>query len=227
MRNETANDTARVEEEVRSAVEQGLDVQEKVRQLTLRILSMRSLDIQSVRETADAVLRGARAAVDQELQHSSAQAGVARDRLKDVVAGLDIALAQFAEAAKLSVQEAAGRAEKYSGEDLQRAREDLSRLETMFVDTLQGAASAARDAAGDILRDLAAHARTHGSAVGTQMKDTLGIFAREIGAAGREQVGVGLHLARNTADYMRKIAAGMLSGLAEHVRPGPGEEKGE
>ena len=95
MKNENGNNSSVLEAEVRDAVEAGRDVQEKVRQLTLHIISSRSLDIESVRETAGAVLRGARAGVQKELQHSSAQTSVARERLKQAVAGLDVALAQL------------------------------------------------------------------------------------------------------------------------------------
>ncbi|MCR4304806.1 MAG: hypothetical protein NUV63_11395 [Gallionella sp.] len=227
MQNETGNNTGNFEAEVRNAVEQGHDVREKVRQLTLRTISTRSLDIKSVRQIADAVLRGARAGVQKELQHSSAQTGVARDRLKQAVAGLDVALAQFAEAAKLTINEAAGRAQKYSSDDLARARADLGKLEKTFLETLQSSTSAARDVTGEILHDLAAHTRTHGSAVGAQMKETLSVIAHQIGAAGRAQVGVGLHLAKNTSDLMRQIAAGVLTGVADHIKPGQNKDKGE
>src|SRR4030065_1807331 len=118
MSNETSNDTSALEAEVRDTVEQGGNVQEKVRQLTLRVLSARSLDVESVRQTAGAVLRGAQAAVQKELEQSSGQTHIARDHLKQAVTGLDVALAQFAEAAKLTVQEAAGRGGEYSGEGL-------------------------------------------------------------------------------------------------------------
>jgi uncharacterized protein YicC (UPF0701 family) len=226
MENETSNDTSTLEAAVRDAVERGHDVQEQVRQLTLRIISARSLDIKSVRQTAGAVLRGARAGVQNGLQHSSAQTGIARDHLKQAVTGLDIALAQFAEAAKLAVEEAASRAQKYSNEDLKRARADLQSLEDMFLETLQNSASAAKDATGEILHDLAAHTRTHGSAIGAQLKETLSVFARQIGAAGRTQVGVGLHLAKNTSDLVRQIAAGVLTGVADHIKPGQAKEPG-
>lgn len=227
MNNETSNDTSTLEAEVRDTVEQGNNVQEKVRQLTLRVISARSLDVESVRQTASAVLRGAQAAVQKELQHSSGQTHIARDHLKQAVTGLDVALAQFAEAAKLTVQEAASRAQKYSSEDLKLARSDLASLETMFVETLQSSALAARNAAGEILYDLAAHTRIYGSAVGRQLKETLPVFASHIGEAGRTQVGVGLHLAKNTSDLVRQIAAGMLTGLAEHIQPGQTKEKGK
>ncbi len=230
MHDETSHDTSRLEADVRQAVEQGDNVQEKVRQLTLRIISARSLDIKSVRETAEAVLRGARAGVQRmqrELEHSSAQSHNALEPLKQAVTGMDIALAQFAEAAKLAVEEAAGRAQKYSNEDLKKARSDLERLESMFVESLQNSASATKDAAGEILHDLAAHSRTHGAAVGTQLKETLSVIAHQIGATGRAQVGGGLHLAKNTSDLVRQIAAGVLTGLAEHVQPGHAKHKDE
>jgi hypothetical protein len=219
MKNETSNDTSTLETEVRNAVEQGHDIQEKVRKITLRIIRACSFDIKSLLQAANAVLRGARAGVQKELQHSSAQTSIARDHLKQAVAGLDIALAQFAEAAKLAVEEAASRAQKYSNEDLTRARADLASLEDMFLETLQNSASAAKDAAGEILHDLASHTRTHGTAVGAQMKETLSVIAHQLGAAGQAQIGAGLHLAQATSNFMRQIAAGVLTGLADHVKP--------
>lgn len=227
MTNATGNDTNSLEIAVRDAVAEGSDVQEKVRQLTLRVISARSLDIESVRQTASAVLRGAQAGVQKELQQSSAQTHLAGDSLKQAVSGLDIALAQFAEAAKLAVEEASGRAKKYSSEDLKRARSDLESLEAMFVETLQSSASATKSAAADILHDLAAHARNNGSAVGRQMKETLSVFTHHIGAAGRAQVDATLHLAGNTSNFMRQIAAGVLTGLADRIQPGHTKTKGK
>lgn len=225
MSNETGKDTSTLESEICDAVEQGANVQEKVRRLTLSVISSRSLDINSIRQTADAVMRGARAGVQKQLQQSSAQTDAAREHLKQAVTGLDVALAQFAEAAKLTVEEAAGKAKKYSSDDLKRAKEDLGNLEKVFVDTLQSSAATAKNAAEDILRDLAAHARTQGTAVGKQMQNTLSVFTHHIGSAGRAQVDAGLHLARNTADLVRQIAAGVLTGLAEHIQPGQARDK--
>lgn len=218
--NETPDETNSLEAAVRDVVGRGGDVQEAVRQLTLRFISGRPLDIGSVRQAAGAVLRGARAGIKEELQHSAEQTRLSRDRLTQAVNGLDVALAQFAEAAKLAVEAAEGRAQKYSGEDLKRARSDLEGLETMFVEALQHSASATRNAAGDILHDLASGIRAQGSAVGAQLKDTLSVFARHIGAVGHAQAGAGLHLAKNTSDLARQIAAGVLTGVAEHIRPG-------
>jgi len=127
----TDNDT--FEADVRCAVEQGHDVREMVRQLTLRKISARTLDIESLRQIASSVLRGARAGVRNELNLSAAQTETARAQLKQAVAGLDAALAQLAEASRLAIEEATARAQKFSSEDLKRARGDLESLEAMFL----------------------------------------------------------------------------------------------
>jgi len=227
MENETDNthNIAALESEVRAAVEQGHDVQETVRQLTLRKISARSLDIESLRQITLAVVRGARAGAQKELSKSAAQASIAKAQLKQAITGLDVALAQFAEATKLALQEAAGRAQRYSSEDLSRTRADLETLETIFLETLQASASSSKDAAGDILHDLAAHSRTHGSAVGAQLQETLSVITHQLATTGRSQVVAGLHLAKATSDLVRQIAAGVLTGLADHVTPGSSKEK--
>ncbi len=208
-----------LETDVKHAVEQGRDVQELVRQLTLRRISARSLDIDSLRQIAASVLRGARAGVQKELSLSSAQTNTAKIQLKQAVAGLDNALSQVASAARLAVEEAASRAHKFSNDDLARTRDNLQTLESMFLETLQTSASSAKDAAGEILHDLTAHSRTQGSAVGTQLKETLAVITHQLGAAGRTQAVTGLHLAQATSDVLRQIAAGVLTGIAAHVRP--------
>ena len=219
------NDAAMLEAEVRNAVEQGHDVQNIVRELTLRKISARSLDIESLRQITRAVLSGARAGAQKELQQSAAQIDITRVHLKRAVAGLDAALAQVAEASKLALQEAATRAQTFSREDLTRARNDLESLEAMFLEALQSSASGGKDVAGEILHDLAAHTRIHGSAVGAQLKETLVDIKHRLGATGRTQLEAGLHLAEATSDLLRQIAAGVLTGLADHVKPGHSQGK--
>jgi phage-related tail protein len=117
------------------------------------------------------------------------------------------------------VEEAAGRAQKVSSEDLLRVCTDLESLDAMFLETLQASASGAKDAAGEILHDLAAHLRTQGSTVGAQVKETLAVFSHQLGAAGRAHAGIGLHLAKATSGLLHQIAAGALTGLADHIKP--------
>jgi hypothetical protein len=221
-----ANDTTTLEADVCSAVEQGRDVQKIVRLLTLRKINARSLDIESLRQITRAVLSGARAGAQRGLQHSAEQTNITRVHLQRAVAGLDAALAQLAEASKLALEEAAARAQAFSREDLTRARFDLESLEAMFLETMQASALGVKDVAQEILYDLVMHTRIHGSAVGRQLRKTLPVITQQLDAAGRTQVVTGLHLAQATSDLLRQIAADVLTGLADHVKPGHSQVKG-
>lgn len=211
------NDT--LESDVCRAVEEGHDVQEIVRQLTLRKISARSLDMESLRKIAHSVLLGAQAGVQKELSLSAAQTETAKVQLKQAVNGLDAALAQFVGASRLAIEEATARAQQFSSEDLARARADLTSLEAMFLETLQSSATGAKGAAAEILHNLATHSSTQGSAVGEQIKEALAVIAHQLGAAGRKEVSAGLHLAESSTNLLRQIAAGVLTGVADHVKP--------
>ena len=223
MQNETgsnvsnSNDITKLEAEVRNAVAQGDNVQETVRRLTLTALSAQH-DLESLRRIMTAVMQGVREGVQQPLQQATAQAHTAQTQITNAVAGLDAALAQLAEASKLALEEAAGRAQKFSHEELAHARADLESLEALFLDTLQVSASAAKGLVADTLHDLASHAKHNGTAVGTQLKDTLTTFTQQMTLVGHAQLDAGVQLTHATADLLRKIAAGVLSGLTERVK---------
>lgn len=216
---ETSQNASDLEAEVRNAVEQGRDIQEMVRQLTLHKISGYAHDLEALRLIVGAVSRGARAGVQKELNQSKAQTDLARARLEGAITGLDAALAQFALASKLAVEEAASRAQRVSSEELSRMRADLECLDAMFLETLKASASGAKDAAGEILHDLAEHLFIHGSSVGAQANETLAVLAHQVGAVGRVQAGIGLHLAQATSGFLRQIAAGTFSALADCIQP--------
>ena len=210
-----------LEAEVRRAVEQGLNVQDRVRQLMLQQIGSGRFDLAALRELSQAVLNGALAGAQSALRPALAQTQQARTMLQQAVGGLDGALAQLAQTASLALQEAAGKVHTFSESDLARARADLASLESMFLDTLQATAGSTRDAAGHILAELAGHARRNGSAVGAELQDTLAATARQFGEAGRAQVDAGLKIAQAGTDLLRQIASGVLGGLAEQVKPAP------
>ena len=227
MRNETGEssksasprDAKELEADVRRAVEQGEDIQENVRRLTLMALGAEPLDLEAMRRTMSAVVHGARDGIQQQMHQTATQAQEARTKIAQAVAGLDSALAQFAEASKLAVEEAAGQARKFSDKELTRTRDDLQSLEALFLDTLHGSASAAKGQAGDALRDLAHHLKQNGTAVGGQIKDAVETIGRQMTRAGLVPLEAGIQLARASSDLLRKIAAGVLTAAADRVKP--------
>lgn len=204
---------------VREVVARGVDVQETVYKLTLDALSQQTQGMASIGRIVSAVVRGARDGVQEELRNATLQAQAARTHIREAVAGLDAALAQFVEASKLAVEEAADRAQRFSREELARVHADLQSLESLLLDTINTSAAATRGVAAEIFHDLVEHARRSGTAVGQQVNATLASFTRQMAETGKQQMEAGAQLARATADTLRKIAAGMLSGLATRVQP--------
>jgi flagellar capping protein FliD len=220
-------DAKLLEADVCRAVEGGEDIQENVRRLTLMALGAEAPDLQSLRRTISAVVQGAQEGMRQQLQETTTQTQSARAQIAEAIAGLDSALAQFAETSKLAMEEAAGQARKFSDEELVRTRTDLESLETLFLEILQGSASAAKGQASDALRDLAQHMHIDGTAVGHQAKDAVETIGRQMTTVGLVPFETGIQLASVTSDLMRNVAAGMLTAAADRIKPSQGSEKSD
>jgi len=223
--NDSASDTQQLEADVRRIVEEGLDVQERVRALTVRYLSAGQPDFSALRATAEAVIKGAQEGIQPSLKRAASQTDSVREQLKGAVGGLDSAFSQWAHASRLAMEEAAGRAQAFSKNDLSQMQRELQSLQSLVVETLQDAAARTRDAGGQIFSDLASHAQRSGSATGEQVQQTLAAVAHSMTEAGKANAQAGIALAQATADTFRAIAAGMLGGLADHVQPKPRDKQ--
>lgn len=212
-------DISVLEAEIRSTIAQGDNVEQAVRDLTVKTLSTQNRDPESLRRIMTAVMQGVREGAQQKLQHSSVQTQTTLTPIRDAVAGLDAALAQFAEASKLALEEATGRAQKFSSEELTRVRTELESVESLFLEVVQASASTAQKAVSETLHDLVAHAQRNGTAVGSQLTDTLAAFNREITSAGQTRFEAGMQLTHAITDLMRQVTAGVLTGIAERIKP--------
>jgi hypothetical protein len=209
----------KVPDEVRRAVERGGDIHEAVRTITLKALTRGELDGDSVRKVAGEVMKGVRAA-------ATARGAQAGDATEKAVRGLDEALAHAAQALKLSVEEAAGRAEKFSRKDLAKARGNLESLEKLFLDTLRATSRASRGAFSSILDDLVRHARTSGTAVGRELAQSVSGLSGSVAQAGRAQFEAGVKAALSSGAMMARIASGVLAGIADSLSGKAGRRPG-
>lgn len=229
MQNENANrlndkpdnsDTIEMlEAEIREAVAHGSHIQETVHHLTLQAMNAQRIDLESLQRIITAVMQGAHDGAEQQLQQATNQAQAAKSQITEAITGLDSALAGFAEASKLAIEEATGQAKKFSDKELTRTRSDLEGLENLFLDTLHNTATAAQGLIADVLHDLSRHAKSNGTAVGSQLKETLAIFTQQIASVGHSQLEAGASLAQKTADFIGKIATGVLSGVKDQSKP--------
>lgn len=218
--NKTDNDLhlKTLEEEVREAVAKGLHTRETVRHLTLNAMNAHHLDLTSLQRIITAIVQGAHDGATQQLQHVINQTQTAKSQLHEAVAGLDSALASFAQASKLALEEAAGQTKKFSENELKQVHSELESLESLFLDVLHNAANAAQGLTSDILHDLGRHARDNGTAVGLQLIETLEIFKQQIASIGHAQLETGVSLTHATADLIGKIADGVLSGVNDKIK---------
>lgn len=215
-----SNDIEALEAEIRDAVAHGSHIQETVHRLTLKAMNAQRVDLESLQRIIKAVMQGVHDGAELQIQQIANQTQAAKMQITDAVAGLDSALASFAEASKLAIEEAAGQARQFSDQELTRTRSDLEGLESLFLDTLHHTATTAQGLVADVLYDLSRHAKNNGTMVGSQLKETLAIFAQQIAAVGQSQLATGATLAHTTADFLVKIANGVLSGITDPSKTG-------
>lgn len=206
--------TEEIHDSAQQAVEQEqeVDIREKVRDITLNALTQRKLDAESIKAVVGAVAEGSRIGA---VSHGERMG----EALKEAISGLDDALTKAAEATKLAIEEAAGRAGDFSQQELKRSISDLGELEKIFLDTLTDIAKNGTDRAAEILGDLATHARNSGTAVGEQVVTALADLQRFVQQTGKAGLEAGVETARTTGAQIVQIASGILAGIADSLQP--------
>ena len=206
-------DTDRIERDVEAAVaDDAAGISERVRQITLQVLSQGQLDNAALKEVMSAVVKGAQKGIKRPDEGSTTA-------LREAVNGLDEALASAAEATQLAVREAAGRSGEFSKQSIKKAMDEMGSIETMFIDTLGDAAKASSGHVRDTLHGLAEHARNSGTVVGERVTGALSQLTQAIANATHQQMQAGADTLRQQAALMAGIAAGMLKGIADRLQP--------
>jgi hypothetical protein len=193
---------------VRAAVKSGADVHQQVKEITLKALTERQLDMDNIKRVTETVIDGINEGMSSHGAHG-------KDVFNQAATALDDALAIAAEASTLAIEEAASKVNDYSQHDLDGATKDIQAMEGLFLDTLENVAKSSSQVFGDIVHDFIAHSRQSGTAVGEQafialeaLKDVPKISADII---------VSSTVATTSA--LARIASGILLGIAESLQP--------
>jgi hypothetical protein len=205
------NQNRKAEDEARAAVEDGENIHETVRGITLEALSAGHLDMQKMREVVQSVLRGSSLGAQE-------KGAKAEQALREAMAGVDEALAKSAEASRLAIEEAAGHIKEFGSQDLKQGLADLGALEDMFLDTVKNIARASDGAVKDVLGNLAQHARNTGTSVGAAAKAAAETLTGQLEKNVREGVSTGVDTARQVGTNISLAAAGFLEGIAETLK---------
>lgn len=215
-----AGETLRAD--IRKAIELGADIQNTVRDVTLKAFTRGELDTASLRRIAGDVLKGA-------AEGAANRGAEAKESIQRAAAGLDEAFAKAAEAATLAAKEASGRMRDFTSGDLRQAMDNLKGMESAFLDSLRDAAKAGRDVASTTLNAFAEHAANSGSAVGRQVQASVDQLSGDLGRVAEAQIKSSIETGRATAALLARAASGFLAGIAEMIeqRPVKGKPPGD
>lgn len=202
------NKNRKTEAETRTAVKNGENVQETVRNITLKAMSTGHLDLQKMREVVQAVLQGASIGAKEKGKKTE-------QSLQEAMAGVDEALAKSAEASKLAIEEAASHIREFGAHDFKRAMDDLNVLEDMLLDTVKNIAKTSDGVARDVFGDLAQHGRNTGTTTGKTVKKVVETLTRQLEQNMKESVNTGADKALKLGEHLAQATAGFLQGIAE------------
>lgn len=195
-----------VEKNVQETLESGDDIFQRVREITLKALTERDLDIDTIKSVIEAVLKGIGSGV-------SAQYEPGKAAFKQAADALDDALQKTAQASRLALEEAAAHADGFSRHNLSQAGEELQTLEQLFLETMENVARNSNETVSGIVRDFVDHARQNGTAVGEEVQSVVDALDN-LRHRGQDAV---LSGAVATTSTFAKIAGGILSGIAESL----------
>jgi hypothetical protein len=196
----------------RAAVARGENIQDEVRDITLKALSQGHLDGQRIQQVIKAVIQGATEGVE------GAEGTQSRQILLNTMAGVDEALAKSAEASRLAIEEAAGHLKDFGTQDLKRALDDLLILDDLFIDTVKDVAKSSQETVKETLNDLARHARNSGTVVGSLATDTAETLTSSLKKTLSDTVTTGSDSAMKRAAQLSQAAAGFLEGIADSLQ---------
>lgn len=196
---------------ISESVEEGMDIRERVRDLTLQAIRSRRLDPDEVRQ----IMRAATEGVTVGLEGRGADV---RSALADAVKGLDEAFMKSAEAGRLALEELTARTRDFSETELKQALANMKKMEEDFMATLQQVAQSARPVVRTQMDDLLNHMRRSGTDTGMKVASTISEFAHRMAQAHIDSRIAGLEAARELSARWVEMTSGFLAGLAEALR---------
>ncbi|MGY6277725.1 DUF6781 family protein [Methylomonas sp. MgM2] len=196
--------TKQIEDDVREAVESGVDIYQRVKGITLKALTQRQLDTENIKSVVEAAFKGITSGM-------SSQAEPAKADFNQAASAIDDVLEQTAQASKLAIEEAASRVRDFSQQDLSQATEDIKNLEQIFLETLEKIARNSNEMIFDTAQHFIEHARQNGTAVGRQT-GTIVEALNNLRQKGQNAV---FNSASKTASIIAEIGGGILTGIAE------------
>ncbi|HUW49797.1 MAG TPA: DUF6781 family protein [Sulfuricella sp.] len=197
-----------IKQAVSTSVEQGVDIREKVRNLTLQALKTRKLSVDEIKSVIGPVAEGISLGAVKRV-------GEVKSAVTEGLAGLDEALSKAAEATQLALQQLTSQARDFSESDMDWALVNLKRLEEEFLGTVSQVADSATGMIKQEMKDLVAHARRAGTDTGARVAETVNTLGNKVSATLHEGKVTGKEAAREMSVRLAALAGGILAGMAD------------
>ena len=198
------------------SVKQGENLRATVRELTLNALRSRELTIDQIKRVVSAVTEG--------VSKGATTSGVDPDRvLGEAFSGMDEAVLKAVQANHLALQQLSSQGQ--GGSKLQKALDDLERLEDQFLNTVREATKKGSQQLREQWASLLQQKEAQGTATQTQIEQTLEQFSDRMRDAMRQQRRMAVKATEAMAGNFATLASGILIGLTEGLEQGKAKPK--
>lgn len=206
---DTSNES--IKAAVSESVEEGIEIRERVRDLTLRAIASRQFDPDAVKEVVRAATEGISLGAERR------RADV-RGALADAIKGLDEAMMKSAEAGRLALEELISHHRDFTESELKQALANLKKMEEDLMAALHQVAHSATPVVKTQFDDLLTHMRRAGTDTGMKVASTMSEFTHRMATTYVDSQLAGLEAARELSTRWTQVASGFLAGLAEALR---------
>jgi hypothetical protein len=200
-------------------VKQGENLRAGVRELTLNALRGRELSLVQIRQVLKSVTQG--------VNLGAASTKVEPEEvLEQALAGMDDALLKAVQANQLALQQLAAEGRSFREKHVQKALEDLERLEDDFLKTVKDATSTGNAQLKAQWAAVLKDKQSTGTETGAQVAQAMEQFGDQMHAALRAQRRAAVQTAQVMSENFTTLASGILIGLTEGLqRPKPSKPK--
>ena len=200
-----------VESQAEKIATEADSVRERVRRLVLDTAGGGGLRIDQLKGAASAVLDGVGKGIER----------ISEDRrgtvLAETIDGLSDAFERAARATRLAIEEAEGRGEQFSQEELRQTADDLRTLEDMFKETVTGFTKRLASNVKEQTIDFARHTTRAVESMRPSIESAIESASKDPAGLAGQAASAGVDAARGVVGSLFSAAAGMLDAAGEIV----------
>ena len=212
----TVDPKALIEMFASASAKQGEQLRQAVSQATLGALQGRELTLKNIRDVLKTVTQAASAGV---AQNPAAKLDV-EGLLDKAVAGMDDALLKAVEANRVALQQFADQGVGLQEKQLQKAVDELEKMEDTFIGVVKKAADAAGTQFSGPWSAVLEKLQAGGTVSGAQAASTAEAVASQMQSAIRDSRVAGMRAAQALAQSYTALVSGVLIGMSDALQQG-------